>query len=107
MGQVDVYIRIFLTSALVRGERSASRPGRFIPGERAHGTHWIGGWVDPTASLDDLEKRKLLVLPRLELRPLDRPTRASCYTDCAMPALRACHKYNKQVDFITNIIHHG
>jgi len=20
------------------------------PGEKAHGTHWIGGWVDPSAS---------------------------------------------------------
>jgi hypothetical protein len=24
---------------------SASRPGRFIPGEISLGTHWIGGWV--------------------------------------------------------------
>jgi hypothetical protein len=35
----------FLTSALDRGERSASRPCSFIPEERASGTHWIGGWV--------------------------------------------------------------
>jgi hypothetical protein len=26
------------------GEWSASRPGRFTPRERAHGTHRIGGW---------------------------------------------------------------
>jgi hypothetical protein len=32
---------IFLTSALVGGEWSASRPGRR--------THWIGDWVDPRA----------------------------------------------------------
>jgi hypothetical protein len=50
----------FLTSALVGGEWSASRPGRFIPGERAFGTHWIRGWVDLRAGLDDLEKRKFL-----------------------------------------------
>jgi hypothetical protein len=39
-------------------------------GERAPGTHWIGGWVDLRADLDDLEKRKFLTLPGLELRPL-------------------------------------
>jgi hypothetical protein len=32
---VDVKIHIFLTSALVGGEWSASRPGRFTPVERA------------------------------------------------------------------------
>jgi len=25
---------------------------RFTPRERAPGTHWIGGWVDPRAVLD-------------------------------------------------------
>jgi hypothetical protein len=55
---VDVQIRIFLTSALVGGEWSASRFSRFTPGERALGTHCIGGWVDSRASLDDVEKRK-------------------------------------------------
>jgi hypothetical protein len=61
-------------------EWSASRPGRLNPGERAPGTHWIGGWVDPRAdlrtSLDDLAKRKLLTLPGSELRPLSRPARS-------------------------------
>jgi len=36
-----------LTSALEGGEWSASSPGRFTPGERAAGTHWIGSWVGP------------------------------------------------------------
>jgi hypothetical protein len=35
----------FLASALDRGELSASRPGRFIPWERAPCTHWILGFV--------------------------------------------------------------
>jgi hypothetical protein len=65
-----------LTSALVGGEWSASRPYRFTPGESATGTHWIGGWVDPRAGLDDVEKIKFLTLPGLELRPLDRPARS-------------------------------
>jgi hypothetical protein len=30
-GGVDVYIHIFLTSALVGGEWSVTRPGRFTP----------------------------------------------------------------------------
>jgi hypothetical protein len=68
MGGVDVYISNFLTSALAGSEWSASCPGRFIPG-----THWIGGWVGLRASLDDVEKRKFLTLPGLELRPLSRP----------------------------------
>jgi hypothetical protein len=42
-GGVDVYIHIFLTSALAGGEWSASLPARFAPAERALGTHWIGG----------------------------------------------------------------
>jgi hypothetical protein len=53
---VNVYIHIFVTSALVGGELSDSRRGRFTPGERVLGTHWIGGWVDPSAGLDDMEK---------------------------------------------------
>jgi hypothetical protein len=57
---VDVLIHIFLTSALVGGERSAPCPGRFTPGERPPGTHCIGGWVDPRAGLGDVEKRKFL-----------------------------------------------
>jgi hypothetical protein len=64
-GGVDVQIHIFLTSALVEGEWSASRSGRFTPR-----THWIGGWVDPRAGLD--VKWKFLTLPGLELRPLCR-----------------------------------
>jgi hypothetical protein len=43
--------------------------------EKARGTHWTGGWVDPRAGLDDLEKRKFLTLPGFELRPLSRPAR--------------------------------
>jgi hypothetical protein len=48
---VDVYIHVFLT----------------------HCTHWIGGWVDPRAGVDDVEKGKYLNLPGLELRHLRRP----------------------------------
>jgi hypothetical protein len=69
---VDVYIHIFLTSALAGGEWSASRSGCFTPVERAPGTHW----VDLRAGLDGVEKRKFLTLPGLELRPLGSPARS-------------------------------
>jgi hypothetical protein len=55
-GGVDVCTHVFLTSALVGGEWSASRPGRFILGERAPGTGWIGAGVGRRAGLDDMEK---------------------------------------------------
>jgi hypothetical protein len=75
-GGVEVQSHIFLISALAAGEWSASLPCRFTPGERAHGTHWIGGWVDTRAGPDDLQTRKFLTLPGLELRPLSRPARS-------------------------------
>jgi hypothetical protein len=74
-GVVDVQIHIFLTSTLAAGQWSASRPCRLIPDERGPGNHWIGGWVDLRFGLDDVEKRKLLTLPELELRFLGRPAR--------------------------------
>jgi hypothetical protein len=67
---------IFLTLAVAGGEWSDSRPVRFTPGERAPGNHWIGGWVDPRAGVDDVEKRKFLILPGLKLRPLGRLARS-------------------------------
>jgi hypothetical protein len=69
-GGMDVYIHIFLTSALVGGEWSASRTGLFIPRETTTGNHWIGAWMDPRAGLDDVEKRNSLTLQELGLRPL-------------------------------------
>jgi hypothetical protein len=38
---------------------SASRPGRFTPGEIAPSEHLIGGWVGPRAGSDTVEKRKI------------------------------------------------
>jgi hypothetical protein len=92
-GGVDVYIHVFLTSALVGGEWSASRPGRFTPG-----THWIVGLVDPTAGLDDAEKRNFLNLPGLELRPSVVQPIASRYTDCAIPAQKI--SWRRRVKFL-------
>jgi hypothetical protein len=77
-GGVKIEIHIFLTLALAGGEWSALRPGRFTPGERAPGTHWIGGWVDTRVGLHDAEKRKFFPLLGLELQPV-----VSRYTDYA------------------------
>jgi hypothetical protein len=77
-----------LTSALDRGEWSASRPGRFTPRERAPGTHWIRGWVGPRAVLDTVVKRKI-PSPRWESNPripIVQPI-AQRYTDWAVTAL--------------------
>jgi hypothetical protein len=43
-------------------------PAALPPGERAPGTHWIGGWVGPTAVLDAVVKRTISS-PRRELNP--------------------------------------
>jgi hypothetical protein len=36
-------------------------------GERAPGIFWIGGWVDPRAGVEDVEKLKFFILPGLQL----------------------------------------
>jgi hypothetical protein len=61
-------------------------PADLPPGGKPPGTHWIGFWVGPRAGLDNVEKRKFLILPGLELRPPGRPPVASRYTDYAIPA---------------------
>jgi hypothetical protein len=54
--------RPFLTSAVDRGELSASRKGRFTSEERASGTHWMGGWVGFSGDLNAVEKGEGLPL---------------------------------------------
>jgi hypothetical protein len=66
---MEVQLHTFLSSALDGGEWSASRPGRFTPRERALGTHWIGGWLDPRAVLDAVVKIKI-PSPHPESHPL-------------------------------------
>jgi hypothetical protein len=75
-GGVDVYIHVFLNSALVGDEWLVSHPGSFTPGERTTVILWIISWADPKAGLNDVEKRKFLIFPGLELRPLGRPIRS-------------------------------
>jgi len=46
------------TGELDGGEWSASRPGRFTPGN-----HWIRDWVGPRTGLDAVAKRKTFRCP--------------------------------------------
>jgi hypothetical protein len=38
------------------------RPGLLYPRETSPTTDWIGGWAGHRAGLDDMEKRKFLIL---------------------------------------------
>jgi hypothetical protein len=71
---VDIYIHIFLTSALVGVDWSASRPDRCTSWKATAGTHWMECWVGTRIGLNDVEKRIFLTLPGLELQLLGRPT---------------------------------
>jgi hypothetical protein len=51
-------------------------PLLLYPRGKSPGTHWIGGCVDPRVGLDAVEKRRFLILPGPELRPLGRPARS-------------------------------
>jgi hypothetical protein len=68
------YRSSFLISALVGGEWSAWRPGRFTSVERAPGTHWIGGGENSWPCRDSNSDPSVV-------RPV-----ASRYIDCAIPA---------------------
>jgi hypothetical protein len=72
----------FLTSALGGGEWSSSRLGRFILRERAPGTHWIGGWADPRASLDVVVKGIIPISCRDSKIQIIRPVAQRCTTEC-------------------------
>jgi hypothetical protein len=58
-GGVDVEMHVFLNSAIVRGEWSASHLGRFTWGERPPGTHWIRGLVVLRTGQNDVEKENI------------------------------------------------
>jgi hypothetical protein len=85
IGGVEVQLHAFLTSALDGGEWSASHPGCFTPGERAPGTHCIGGGVGSRAILDMVVKKKI-PSPHQKLNPrtpIVQPI-AQCYTNRAI-----------------------
>jgi len=75
-GEAEVYLHSFLNYSVCGSEWSASRADHFIPRERAHCTHWLGGWVVLRASTDAVAKRKKsLHFPCWELKAR-RPARS-------------------------------
>ena len=50
----------FLTMALDKVKWSVSHPGCFISGKRGPISHWIGGWLGPTAALRHFGEKKNL-----------------------------------------------
>jgi hypothetical protein len=50
-------------------------PAALPPGKISPCTYWIGCWVGPRTSLDDVERRKILAPTVLKLRSHGRPTR--------------------------------
>jgi len=61
MWQVEVQLHT-LTPALHRCKGSASRPGRFTPGERVNGMQLIRGWVETQGLNRSFRKSPLNVL---------------------------------------------
>jgi hypothetical protein len=57
----------WMPSALVGGEWSASHPGRFNIGDICPWYPLDRRLVVPRAGLDDVEKNKFFILPRLKL----------------------------------------
>jgi hypothetical protein len=55
---VNVFIHEFFTSALIGGEWAVSCLKSFTYMNRTHDSHWIGGWVNPGTSLDDVKREK-------------------------------------------------
>jgi hypothetical protein len=48
-------------------------PWSLFQAERANGTNWIGDWVESINNLDDVEKRKFLLLLEHKLKPFHHP----------------------------------
>jgi hypothetical protein len=83
-GVVYVHLQEFLTSALEEGEWWASCLGRLNPGNRALGTHWIGGWLGgPKSRYWHCAERKFLTLDgnQTTIPRSSRPQRVSIPTE--------------------------
>jgi hypothetical protein len=89
-GGVDVLIHVFLTLEPVGGEWSASRRSPFTLGEIVFCTHWKGGWVGLIAGLEAVKRRRMFLLPELELRPLGRPALSQDHVQGPITVARYC-----------------
>jgi hypothetical protein len=86
-GGVDVYIHIFLTSALVGGKWSALRPAALPPGkELPVPIRYEAVWA-PEAIWTTWRRENSCPYRDSNSDPLAVQLIASRYTDCAIPAL--------------------
>jgi hypothetical protein len=76
-GGVEVELHSFLTSLTMRAVNVRLRP--LYPLRMNPGTHGIEGWVDPRASLDEVEKKKYCATAGI------RTARSYSCTDCIIP----------------------
>jgi hypothetical protein len=60
-------------------------PATSSSGKEPPGTHWVGGWVGPRVGVHDVEKRKFLTPPGLELRLLGSPARSQSLNQLSYP----------------------
>jgi hypothetical protein len=67
------------------------------------GTHWMGGWVDPRAGLDDVEKRKFWTLLRLELRLLGCPAHSQSLYQVCYPSSWTSHSIYLILQLVTEM----
>jgi hypothetical protein len=81
---MEIYLQIFLTSTLYGGEWSHLCFGRFTLGEKLPHICRIEVWVYPTAGLNKVAKRKILILA-VNKTTVVHPA-ASHFTDRANPA---------------------
>jgi hypothetical protein len=97
-GELAVQIPVFLSSALVRGESSASSPCRVNPGERAPvpaGHRRLGGLQSPSGRYEEMKIHN----PTVTRTPTPQSSSpiSSRYTDCATTALIICVIIQKSV----------
>jgi hypothetical protein len=98
MGEFNVEIHTFLTSALIECEWSNTRLCRFA--------YSIRSCVGPRAGLDDVEKRNFLNLLRFELWPLDHPGRRQSLYRLRYPGnMRIQDDLNKSVLSLFSLTH--
>jgi hypothetical protein len=69
------------------------------PREKVPGTHWLGGWV-----VDDVEKRKFLALPGLELRPLGCPNRSQSLYQLRYPGSSAATDTHAKIQKLLKVV---
>jgi hypothetical protein len=65
-------------------------PAALPAGKEPPSTHWIRGWLDLRAGLDDMEKWKFLVPPGLQLRPLGRQASSQSLYRLRYPGSEMC-----------------